>query len=114
MTNVIPLEDGYGGVVGDRSRMLGKPGSHTVYARGSDLVVEWYDFGDHAAYESANLLIFDRPTQLKLAQERGLEPELSPHLLANRVATHFHSYFEVKAFAEEHGLPFRIERDFEP
>lgn len=114
MSNVTRIDDGYGGKVGDRNRMTAKPGSHTAYARGSDLVVEWYDFGDHAPYESANLLIFDRTTQIALARLMGVDKSLSPHDLANKVAVRFDSYFQVKAFAETHGLVFATEIDFHP
>lgn len=60
MGDLIELRDDYGGPIGMRYPMPTKPGSHVAYAQASDLVVEWYDFGDHAPYESANLLIFDR------------------------------------------------------
>jgi hypothetical protein len=106
MTDVIPIDDGYGGRLGDRCPMPAKPGSHVAYARGSDLVVEWYDFGDHAPYESANLLIFCRSAQRLLAAAIDVDVALSPHLLSNEVASRFQSYFEVKEFATERGIPF--------
>lgn len=114
MMNVTPIEDGFGGFVGDHSRMPAKPGAHSAYARGSDLVVEWYDFGDDATYESANLLIFDRAAQRLLAAALEAEVTLSPHLLSNWVAGRFPSYFAVKAFATERGIPFETEVDFQP
>jgi hypothetical protein len=114
MSDLIPIDDGYGGKLGDRCRMPAKPGSHVTYARGSDLVVEWYDFGDHAPYESASLLIFGRAAQRLLAATIDVDPTLSPHLLSSEVASHFHSYFEVKEFATERGIPFETEVDFMP
>lgn len=114
MGRVIPIADGYGGEIGDRKPMPAKPGSHVAYARGEDLVVEWYDFGDHAPYESANLLIFGRPAQLRLAQAIGVDEPLAPHMLSNRVAARFASYFDVKRFAEEHEFDFTTEVDFQP
>jgi len=114
MSDVIGMPDGFGGMLGARSPMPARPGSHVAYARGSDLVVEWYDFGDHAPYESTNLIIFDRETQVKLAELMGLDPALTPHGLSSRVAAKFRSYFDVKQFAEEHGLPFATETDFQP
>jgi hypothetical protein len=52
---------------GTRFRMP-LPGSHSAYARADgQLVVEWYDFGDDAPYESANLLVFDGQGQAQLA-----------------------------------------------
>lgn len=114
MTNVTPIDDGYGGTVGERSRMRARPGSHTAYARGSDLMVEWYDFGEQAPYESANLLIFGRAAQLRLAAAIDAEVTLSPHILSNWVATRFASYFEVKAFALAQAIPFETEVNFDP
>lgn len=114
MSNVIPTEDGFGRKVGDYSRMTAKPGSHVAYARGSELVVEWYDFGDHAPYESANLVVFDRPTQIAFARLIGVDDSPAPHHLASMVAARFDSYFAVKAFAEANGLAFTTEVDFQP
>lgn len=36
--------------MGEQFRMAARPGSHAAYASRSDLVVEWYDFGEHAPY----------------------------------------------------------------
>jgi hypothetical protein len=114
MGELVDMADGYGGRVGDPSPMPAKPGSHVAYARGSDLVVEWYDFGDHAPYESANLMIFDRATQHRLAELLCVDRALSPHELANKVAARFESYFEVREFAGKQGLGFATETDFQP
>jgi hypothetical protein len=114
MGEVVDFHDGYGWPVGTPYPMLAKSGSHAAYARGSDLVVEWHDFGPHAPYESANLLIFDRPAQWRLAEAIGFNRSLKPHDLAYRVALKFDSYFEVKAFAEQHAIPFAAEVDFQP
>lgn len=112
--NIVPMADGFGGRVGDRSPMPARPGTHSAYARGSDLIVEWYDHGPNAPYESANLLIFDRATQRRLAETIGVDPALSPHRLSNKVAARFDSYFDVRRFAETQGLAFTTEVDFEP
>jgi len=114
MAEIVPIDDGYGGTVGDQSPMPAKPGSHVAYCQGSDLVVEWYDFGAHAPYESANLLIFDRPAQRLLAEAIEVDVKLSPHMLSNKVAARFNSYFDVKAFATERGIPFETKVDFWP
>lgn len=111
---VIPLPDGYGGHVGDRYPMPARPGAHNVYARGPDLVVEWYDFGPHAPYESANLVIFDRPAQQALIRLLEAPAGLTPHEFAEYLAERFTSYFEVKAFAAANGVPFASETDFYP
>jgi hypothetical protein len=114
MSDVIQMPDGYGGHIGDRYRMVARPGSHVVYARGPELVVEWYDFGDHAPYESANLLIFDRPAQHTLMALTDAPSNSTPHDFASRLAARFESYFDVKAFAEANGIPFATEVDFNP
>ena len=114
MGDVIPFDDGFGGVPGQRFPMPTEPGSHVAYARGSDLVVEWYDFGEHAPYESANLLIFNRPAQQQLARAIGLAECPSPHDLAYEVAHVFKSYFAVKTFATKRGIAFGTEVDFQP
>lgn len=108
------MNDGLGASPDHRFRMSSKPGSHVAYAQASDLVVEWYDFGDHAPYESANLLTFDRLAQQQLAGAIGLLECPSPDVLASEVARKFSSYFEVKAFAAERGIPFTSEVDFWP
>ncbi len=114
MGEVIPFDDGFGDVPGQRYPMPAKPGSHVAYARGSDLVVEWYDFGEDAPYESANLLIFDRPAQQQLALGIRLAECPSSHDLADEVAHKFKSYFAVKSFATKRGIAFETKVDFQP
>lgn len=114
MPEVMQMPDGYGGYVGDRYPMVARPGSHVVYARGSDLVVEWYDFGDHAPYESVNLLVFDRPAQHRLMELLETPPNWTPHSFASRLAARFASYFEIKEFAEANAILFASEIDFYP
>jgi len=110
------MPDGFGGHIGDHYRMVGSSasGSHVVYARDPDLVVEWYDFDDDAPYESANLLIFDRPAQHRLMALLEIPPASTPHSLASDLAARFKSYFEVKGFAEANAIPFVSEVDFCP
>lgn len=114
MGEVVDFDDGFGWRVGTPYPMPARPGSHSAYARGSDLVVEWYDFGPHAPYESANLLVFGREAQLRFAEEIGVDPALTPHELACEVALKFESYFDVKSFARERTIPFTSEVDFQP
>jgi hypothetical protein len=59
-------DDPVGAGAATRYAMPARPGSHEAYARSGDVVVDWYDFGDHAPYESANLLIFDPFAQHRL------------------------------------------------
>jgi|GEM_PF-5622027 len=114
MGEMIKLDDGHGGRIGSHFPMPAKPGSHSAYARGPELVVEWYDFGPHAPYESANLLIFDRASQQRLAEAIGVDPALTPHDLAYQVALKFDSYFDVKDVAADRAIPFTTDTDFQP
>jgi len=91
-----------------------RPGSHVAYERGQEVVVEWYDFGADAPYESANLLIFDRAAQGAFAIALGMDPSAVPDRLAAQIAARFASYFAVKAFAEAQAIPFTPEVDFQP
>jgi predicted DNA-binding WGR domain protein len=100
---------------GPRFRMPLRPGSHSAYVRADGrLVVEWYDFGDDAPYESANLLVFDDQGQAQLAAALDLPAETRAQGLAEAVAARFQSYFEVKAFATDQQLRFASEVDFQP
>lgn len=114
MGELIPLDDGYGVPVGTRYELASKfSGSHVVYAEQSRLVVEWYDHGDHAPYESANLLIFEREAQLALLAALDLAP-MSPNDLAVEITRRFESYFEVRTFADERGVTYERKVDFQP
>lgn len=115
MTKAPDVDQSYQGSGTDRQHpMPAKPGSHVSYARGRDLVVEWYDFGNHAPYESANMLVFDQDAQDMLAKAIGADLSLPVDMLATRVAARFASYFEVQQFAVERHIPFRKEVDFQP
>ena len=94
--------------------MSQRPGAHTCYARENDVVVEWYDFGDHAPYESANLLTFDPAAQASLAKAIGLTALPSPPELAELLASRLGSYFEVRALVDAHGVPYRHQVNFTP
>ena len=73
------------GEMGEQFHMAAWPGSHVVYAFGTDLVVDWYDFGEHAPYESVNLLIFDQTVQPLLAEAIDADPSLATPMLAKSV-----------------------------
>lgn len=101
-------------MTGQRYEMPAKPGSHQVYIRDGDLVVDWYDFGDHAPYESGNFLIFEPVARAALAAAMELPADTVPEAHAAFVAGRFDSYFEVRAFADERKLAYRHEVDFWP
>jgi hypothetical protein len=89
-------------------------GSHVAYARGADLIVEWYDFGKDVPYESANLLIFSPEAQRALSASLGLEKPPRVRSLAREVAARFESYFQVREFASAQGIAFEKKVDFWP
>jgi hypothetical protein len=96
-----------------RHRLAGELPGHTAYAEGGELVVEWYDFGEDAPYESANMLKLDLAAQraLAAAMEAG-SPTLEA--LAQAVAERFASWFEFRDFVAAHGVAARRETDFWP
>jgi hypothetical protein len=85
-------------------------GAHSAYRDGHGrLVVEWYDFGADAPYESANLITFDSAAERVLAEALG-----HPHDLVAALADRFVSWFEVKAFAVSRDIPFTSTVAFDP
>jgi hypothetical protein len=97
--------------MGERTRLRGSgSGTHSVWMDAAGrLVVEWYDFGPDSPYESANLILFDAAEQRALAAALRVEGAL-PETLAARFST----WFEVKAFAQDEGIPFESTVDFQP
>jgi hypothetical protein len=87
---------------------------HSAYARGSELIVEWYDFGEDAPYESANLIIFDTAARTALARRLGLPEGAADAALLERIQQSFPSWFEAKSFAQREGIAFSLEVDFMP
>ena len=93
-------------------------GSHfAYYDDDGTLVVEWYDFGAHAPYESANMLRFAIAEQHQLAQTLDTpqtRPETRPDqaALLSLLQARFKTYFEVKAYALAHEIPFTDSVDF--
>jgi hypothetical protein len=100
--------------MGERRRMPCRPGAHVAYAQGADLVVEWHDFGDHVPYESANMLIFAPAAQERLAAALEAQRGASADALAELIAARFHSYWDVREFAQSRGIPFTKAVDFQP
>lgn len=95
-------------------RASGPDGSHTVRLPDGELSVEWYDFADRAPYESLNYLHFDQPARDAMASAMGLAPGGDRELLARAICERFDSYFEVRTFADAHGLAYRHNVDFWP
>jgi len=92
--------------------MASRAGGHFVYVRDGDLVVEWYDHGEAAAYESANLIVLGPEDQQRLAASLGALN--MTQALADAVVARFGSYWDVKDFLEQNRIGFRGETDFMP
>jgi hypothetical protein len=74
------------------------------------LVVEWYDHGPDAPYESANRLRFDPEAAVALL---GIEATAQDEALAALQRT-YASWWEVKQSAVERAIHFTSEVDFLP
>lgn len=94
--------------------MVEKPDVHKAYAEDNSLVVYWYDFGDHAPYESGNYLIFDDANARVLAQTFGADSAGSLDEIAESVAKHFRAYFDVRVFADQRQITYEHKVDFWP
>lgn len=77
------------------------------------LVAEWYDFGGGAAYEFADMLIFDDAAQSALADALGVG-DVRGLPLASALAARFNRYYLIKEFVVKRGLPVEKEVDFSP
>jgi hypothetical protein len=94
-------------------RLAGELPGHMAYAKGGQLVVEWYDFGEGAPYESANMLILDLAAQRSLAAAMD-EGSPSVEGLAEAVARRFASWFEFRDLVAAQGIVAWRETDFMP
>jgi hypothetical protein len=94
----------------------GRGQSHSVYFDDeSRLVVEWHEHSENAPYEHATMILFGEVEQQVLAKAMNL-PETcrAGGALLAAIQKTFDSYFEVKAFAEEHRVPNGRHVDFWP
>ena len=78
------------------------------------LIVEWYDFGDDAPYESANQLIFEPAALVLLVKALNCPKGSDASSVATALAANFSSYFEIREFVSTHSIPFEHLVDFEP
>ena len=100
-----------------RLRGSGKgSGAHTATIQpDGPLVIEWYDFGDDAPYESANMLVFDCAQQEQLGAVLGLPVgERGGQGLLAEIQDRFETYFDAQSFARENGVQFSKSVDFMP
>jgi hypothetical protein len=96
------------------NRLTLREKGHSACIREGILTVEWYDFGDDAPYESANMIHFEGPARAALARALGLPEDAADADLLKFIQTRFPSWFEVKSFALREGIAFRSEVDFMP
>ena len=96
------------------NRVTLRENGHSAYVREDGLVIEWYDFGEDAPYESANMIVFDAAARAALAQSLGLAEDADDSALLACIERSFPSWFEAKSFAEREGIAFTSEVDFMP
>ena len=91
-------------------------GSGSVYFDDEgNLIAEWYDFGPHAPYESANMLVFDTEQQRALADALEIPAtDQSADDILSALRQRFPSYFEVRSFCEKLGLRYTKNVNFWP
>jgi hypothetical protein len=88
-------------------------GRHRVFVTSNQsLVVEWYDFGD-VPYETANTLTFYAVDQAKLARALGVT-EVTAHGLQSAIAERFATYWDIRAFCDQHCVTYRHDVDAMP
>lgn len=86
---------------------------HRVFVTSDrNLVVEWYDFGD-VPYEFANTLTFLTVEQAKLAEVLGVTGA-TVHELQSAIAERFATYWDVRAFCDQHCVTYRHDVDVMP
>jgi hypothetical protein len=89
------------------------PGAHSAYFESDGtLIIEWYNFGEFAPYESADMLSFSEAAQEELAIRLGCETEQVEIL--RWLAERFTTYWAVKEWATTEGLVFSHSVDFMP
>jgi hypothetical protein len=95
-------------------RVMLREKGHSAYLREGALVIEWYDFGDDAPYESANMIVFDAAARAALARSLGLAGDAEDSTLLTCIERSFPSWFEAKSFAQREAIAFKSEVDFMP
>ena len=103
------------GLMSHRVKFSSSSGSHCAEIDDSgNLLVEWYDFGDDAPYESANILQFAEPSQRLLALALDGSSFSAPDEFLQALANRFSSYFEIRRFADLEGIPYVHKVNFSP
>jgi hypothetical protein len=94
---------------GDSSR-----GSHQRVYRTPDnrLIIEWEEYSDPAPYDHANTIAFNTREEGSLREALG-EPDATRDMTSLN-AQRFDTYWDVRKFADKHGIPYKHNVDFSP
>jgi hypothetical protein len=85
-------------------------GSHAVFFAGETLVVEYYDHGENAPYESVNQLLFDAAGQRRLLRDAAGSPASEA---LDALARRFDSYWRVQRECDASGILYARLTDFD-
>ena len=102
-------------MVRDTQRVSLSRGHSAYFGQDGSLTIEWYDFGEDAPYESANMLSFNLEQQRGLAEAIGHAPgsgDRAAFLVA--IQARFSTYWQVRELAETCEIGFRKSVDFQP
>ncbi len=91
------------------------PGHSAYFNQDGSLTIEWYDFGEDAPYESANMLTFDGRQWRALSDAIGNSPAPpDPATVLAALQARFATYWEVLEFANTCKIGFVKSVDFQP
>jgi hypothetical protein len=94
--------------------LLGRgAGSHfAYYTDDGQLVIEWYNFGEDAPYESADMISFGEDSQSKIADRLGCA---KGHIqLLKSLAASFTTYWAIKKWVRAERIAYVHSVDFMP
>ena len=75
-------------------------------------MVEWLEYRDPAPYDHATMIVFSDAQEIALRASLGVADVERPTPAA--LAERFKTYWAVRAYADEHGLEYTYEVDFQP
>ena len=78
------------------------------------VVVEWYHFGDDAAYEFAEQVRLNQAGQTQIAMALGLSSTPDPDALMKILKERFRTYFAVREFADAQGIAYEQRTEMSP
>ena len=99
----------------DTQRASLSRGHSAYFSQDGSLTIEWYDFGDDAPYESANMMSFDVDQQRALAEAIGHASSLGDRAaFLAAIQARFSTYWQVRELAETFKIAFAKSVDFQP